>query len=464
MIEIVGGSSKDQHDFFELLRMLYPQAEDAMPLRLSLRREEKKLFYRLCGERIIEGWVGGEEEEARTALKRLLVKDLVVGEKRPSLWGTLIGIRPTKLVLQHMEESGEERARKILRDSYAMSSFGERLLVETAKREKPILESTHEDAYSVYLHIPFCPSKCHYCSYPTMLSSKRELVDTYVDALLEHLEAHREFVNQAPVSLYIGGGTPSAIPHTKLLKIVEKMVEVFGEGQEFTVECGRPDTIDATLLRGLRGLGVNRISINPQTMHDETLSALGRTHGEKEILDALELAREIGFEAINMDLILGLPGEGRGRYLSSLEGVLKEKPENITIHCLSLKNGAYYHEEGYEEGFDEREVPGLVEESYERLQEAGYGPYYLYRQKRTLGNGVNVGYALPKKASLYNVLMMEEQHSIFGIGMSSTTKFYFPEENRLERVYQYKNLRDYKDQWRVRHEKVRKLYEEWRKS
>lgn len=443
MIEIIRGNNTQNHDFFELLRMLYPCYEEEGKLTLSL----EKIALLTNGEKKEEfPWKGDD-----TLLKKMLVEDSALPGKIDTPWGSLVGIRPTKLVMKLLEEVGDSRTEEILRDEYGISSYGVKILIKVSKREMKLIKDISKASYSVYVHIPFCPTRCGYCSFPTIKTSERRWMREYVETLLEEIGSYKNKVHKEPVSIYFGGGTPSAIDHGDLLRLVDKVNDVFGKSREFTVECGRPDTITKSLLRGLKEYGVDRISINPQTMHDETLKVLGRYHSVSACLQAYEAAH--GDFTINMDLILGLPGETPNLFMDSLRMVADLHPENITVHSLSMKNGSWFRQNREVSSFRPKEVLRTHRMGEEFLKEKGYDPYYMYRQKRTVGNGFNVGYTIPGRDSLYNVLMMEERQSILGFGMSSTTKFYYPETDCIEKVYQYKNIRDYIQKWSRKQEK-----------
>lgn len=460
MIEVVGGKEGDRHDFFEFLRILYPGYEESTE---TLRMELSDSAWKISNgtDEFLFPFTGNYDKVSRGKIKKILLEDLEFPGKSETPWGTLIGIRPIKLILDLLKEHTEKETANILKTEYGMKENGIDFLLETGLREQKILAGISPNTYSIYLHIPFCPTRCEYCSYPTIKTEKRESMKRYIKTITEEIDYYSGRFENPPVTIYIGGGTPSAIPAEDLFRICERLTEVFGMPKEFTVECGRPDTITEELLRGLKDRGVNRISINPQTMHEPTLKVLGRKHSIAEVDQALEAANKTGFDVINMDLILGLPGETPEIFLESVRRVLTREPENITIHSLSLKNGAKFWEKQKASPFKYEDVEYSASKAREMLRREGYTPYYMYRQKRTVGNGMNAGYALPGKASLYNVLMMEERQSILGLGMSCTSKFYYPEEDRIEKVYQYKNLRDYTEKWRERQEKKEKFLTEF---
>ncbi len=378
-------------------------------------------------------------------------------------WGTLTGVRPVKIV-HDLQQKGytEEEVRKILRDLYCVSADKSKLMIEIADVQRPFLFPLDEKRYSLYINIPFCPTKCGYCSFPTVCVSTvdNEIRERYIDVLLEEMAVSSELMKGRVLrSVYVGGGTPTALTCRQLERVLEGVHRYFPTESvtEFTVEAGRPDTLDREMLIMLRGLGVDRISINPQSMRQETLVAIGRHHSVAEVIKKYKIAQEIGFRSVNMDMILGLPGETRSDAINTLRTLLSLEPENLTIHTLSLKRGSRFMEEGTVELLKTgRGLSDLVEESLDAVVASGYQPYYMYRQKYMLENQENIGYAKPGFECIYNMGMMEETESIVGVGMSATSKVFFPEENRLERIYNYRNLRDYIEKKEITFEKKRR--------
>ncbi|MDO5713193.1 MAG: coproporphyrinogen dehydrogenase HemZ [Tissierellia bacterium] len=449
MIKVYGRNEGETHELFELLRILYPLYEtDDQDIILEIKDNH---FSIRCGD--INYTYPLSIYKSTNDIKRLLLEDISLPNKEETIWGTLIGIRPTKLVYELLKSKSPQEVDSILKNEYRIKKFGRELLLDIVDVEEEKVGNISPDSYSVYLHIPFCPTKCEYCSYPTIGSKKGDLVREYVKILLDEIFYYKNKFKHTPKTIYIGGGTPSAIPSDDLHRISEALIQIFGKPLEYTVECGRPDTISTKLIQGLHEIGVNRISINPQSMIQSTLDVLGRSHTIEDIHNAYTISREAGIQEINMDLILGLPGESPEIFLHSLDQVIQKKPDNITIHSLSIKNGAKFWEKKKVSPFHYKEILHTTVLAKDLLKDHGYRPYYMYRQKRTVGNGVNIGYTLTGKASMYNILMMEERQTILGLGMSSTTKFLYPNENRIEKIYQYKNLKDYKEHWMKRQEK-----------
>lgn len=294
----------------------------------------------------------------------------------------------------------------------------------------------------MYIHIPFCPSRCEYCSYPTIGSTNKEAIKVYMDFLLRELAFVLEQTGRAPETIYVGGGTPTSIPVKELERILNYLDDF--KPREFTLEAGRPKTITQELLQSLRSYSVSRISINPQTMVERTLKAVKRPHSPEDILKAYALVREQTDLQVNMDMILGLGDEEVEEVAYTLDRLTELEPENITVHMLSLKNGSKIFENN---SVYVKNTRAMQEYAMNYLTDKGYRPYYLYRQKRILGNGSNIGYAKEGTESLYNMIMMEEIHSVIGVGMSATTKLVDRDGKTIRKFSNFRNMRDYTDRF-----------------
>ncbi len=349
-----------------------------------------------------------------------------------SPWGILTGIRPTKLV-HYLRDTGFGflEIKEIFRTVYAVSPEKIDLLERVVKVEERYLP-TREEAdkrVSIYLGIPFCPSRCSYCSFPAFSLQKHgSFVQPFLEALYYEIRAVGEFIEKNAYqidSIYIGGGTPTSLSSQQLEILLEVIAESFPVGKliEYNVEAGRPDTINLDKLKVLFHHGVNRISINPQTMQQKTLNAIGRHHTSLEIQQVFAYAKEMGFTNINADLIIGLPGENFFDVQSTMREILSLKPDSVTVHTLSLKKASSWWETARELPFPEdSQVTRMLEYVSGILQENHLLPYYMYRQKYILGNQENVGYALTGKESLYNMIMIEERETVIGLGGGSVTK------------------------------------------
>lgn len=364
-------------------------------------------------------------------------------------WGTLTGIRPTKIPMKLLTEGlSDQEIFDNMKETYFASDEKINLSIEIAKREKALLEKIdYENGYSLYIGIPFCPSTCLYCSftsYPLAAWSKR--VDEYLDALEKEITyVATKMYHKKLNSIYIGGGTPTTLNPDQLDRLIRKIKCSFDLGHcvEFTVEAGRPDSITREKLAVLRKHHIDRISINPQTMKQETLDLIGRRHTVEEIKESYAIARELGFENINMDLIVGLPGENLSDVKHTMEELVALDPDNITIHSLAIKRAARLNI--FKDYYKDMEMTNTQEhmelcESY--CRSIGLAPYYLYRQKGMAGNMENVGYAKEGKAGVYNILIMEEAQTIVACGAGASTKRKFA-DGRIERCENVKDVNTY---------------------
>lgn len=391
-----------------------------------------------------------DRTETKNRLKRALYQMLseYTGQTLP--WGTLTGIRPTKIPMKMLEEGvSEQSIRTYMKDTYDCSEEKTDLSIEIAKRELELLQKLdYEKGYSLYVGIPFCPSTCLYCSFTSYpLSMWEKEIDSYLDALEKEIDFTAEaFRDKHLNTIYIGGGTPTTLSSEQLDRLITKIKSSFDLSHllEFTVEAGRPDSITREKLEILRKHNISRISINPQTMKDETLKIIGRHHTVAQTVESYRMARELGFDNINMDLIMGLPNENLEDVRRTME-VLKElDPDNITVHSLAIKRAARLNM--FRENYTDLKFENTwenIELTAQYCRQMGLEPYYLYRQKNMAGNFENVGYAKPHKAGIYNILIMEEKQTIMALGAGATTKFVFDHATRMERVENVKDVANY---------------------
>ncbi|MBE7091800.1 MAG: coproporphyrinogen dehydrogenase HemZ [Clostridiales bacterium] len=353
-------------------------------------------------------------------------------------WGSLTGIRPTKLLR-------DVKSIEILNNKYDLPLKKGELLKRIIDNQTPYYVPK-EDEVDVYIGIPFCKTRCTYCSFSSTDSTKGEkLMIPYVKALIKEIEDTASLIktlNKKVRCLYIGGGTPTALTTPLFKDMLQCTCMHFNPKMEFTVEAGRPDTIDEEKLRLIKKAGADRISINPQSMNENTLKKVGRSHSPKEIINCYKMARQIGFKTINADLIAGLPEETPDMFFYSLEEVLKLKAENITVHTLALKRGSKMSEENTVFA-NIKEVQQMVEGAQEILINNGYEPYYLYRQKYMTGNFENIGYAIKGHTGIYNIDIMEETTDIIALGCGGVSKRVIKEEDRLERAFNFKSIYEY---------------------
>lgn len=395
------------------------------------------------------------QKKIKNKLKKAVYEILQPYFTPMSKWGILVGIRPVKIVHELLDE-GEtiENIETILKEMYLIKPDKVKLMIEIALRERPHLVPNNPDAISLYLCIPFCPTRCVYCSFPSNdLKQKGKLLPEYMDKLeqevvyaIEHIHSVGKYVD----CIYIGGGTPTSIDEVQLNSLLETISNHLDLNivKEYTIEAGRPDTISKEKLEIMKKHGVNRVCINPQTLNEETLITIGRAHTSDEIITTMALAKSVGFETINMDLIMGLPGETAEDALRTVKKVLELDPENITIHTLSVKRASRLHEdpEHFELAHDQ-EVAKMLDISDQVIREGNLSPYYMYRQKKMIGHLENVGYAKIGHESLYNMRIMEEKHTIVACGAGAVSKICTPEENRFERVANIKGLEAYLDRF-----------------
>ncbi len=386
----------------------------------------------------------------KNALKRILYTVLSDYCKKTLPWGILTGIRPTKLVYEMLDqELSESDILDKMQKEYLCSITKTKLSIQIAKRERQLLkEMDYQNGYSIYIGIPFCPTTCLYCSFTSYSAVKfANLIEDYLNALEKEIRyAATCLLNKKLTTVYIGGGTPttlSADQLERLLKLVKTSFN-FTQVKEFCVEAGRPDSITREKLQVLKDYGVDRISINPQSMQQRTLDIIGRQHSIEEVRHAFSLAREVGHSNINMDIIIGLPGENPEDVTDTLRQIRELNPEGLTVHTLALKRAARLNTE--KENYSElkaTDVPFMLEKTVEHTTENGYYPYYLYRQKNMEENLENTGYSKYGKEGLYNILIMEEKQTILALGAGAMSKFVFHAENRIERVDNVKSVTDY---------------------
>lgn len=370
-----------------------------------------------------------------------------LGKEPP--WGALTGVRPVKLPTRDLERGLSPReAEGRLRDLYRVSAPRRRLAMDCAIAAAAVQSALEPRDLSLYVGIPFCPTRCAYCSFISADTRRSlALVEPYLEALLREIEAAGASLERAGrrvKSVYFGGGTPttlSAPQLDRLMGALEGHVDLSG-CMEYTVEAGRPDTITPEKLDVLKSHGCDRISVNPQTMEDHVLRAVGRAHTAGDILSAWAMVERAGFSCVNMDLIAGLPADSVPGFRRSLDTVLALGPENVTVHTLALKKGSRLMSEG--DGLPgPGEVADMLDYAWETLREAGYAPYYLYRQKYMSGGFENVGWCRPGTESVYNICMMEELHSILSLGAGGVTKLIDPENGSLVRISNPKYPKEY---------------------
>ena len=387
-----------------------------------------------------------ERPEIKNRLKQLIYAALCEHTGKQLPWGTLTGIRPTKIPMAMLEEGREEKEiLGFMQETYFVSEKKGRLAIEIAKREKELLSVLHyQDGYSLYIGIPFCPTTCLYCSFTSFpIVSWKKRVGEYLTALEKEIEfTAKIYKDKILDTVYIGGGTPTTLEAKELDRLLGKLKECLdlSHVKEFTVEAGRADSITEEKLKVLKKWGVTRISVNPQTMKEETLKLIGRQHTVKQVQEAFYLARKAGFTNINMDLILGLPGETPEDVAATLEEVKKLDPDSLTVHSLAVKRASKLNRWIEEHGITAlNNTDKTMEIAMKGAESLHMEPYYLYRQKNMSGNFENVGYAKEGCFGIYNILIMEEKQTIVALGAGSITKRVF-EDGRIERCDNVKDV------------------------
>lgn len=424
--------------------------------------EEKKMMLTVEGQQIYvdcegihtEGLAEGPEKKyLKKELKKQIYRVMHELTKAELPWGALTGIRPTKLIVTMIEAAPDvtdEEITSFLKENYYVTDEKAALGIQIARREIKLLEKIdYEEGYSLYIGIPFCPTTCLYCSFTSYpIGAYTKKADDYVTALLKEISyASARFADRKLNSIYIGGGTPTTLEPEQLDRLLHAVRDSFdfSHNQEFTVEAGRPDSITPEKLAVLLKHGVTRISINPQTMSQKTLDLIGRYHTVEQVKETFQLARKMGFDNINMDFIVGLPGETMEDIRFSMEEVQKLNPDSLTIHSLAIKRAARLNimREQYKD-FTIENNEQIMELCAVAAENMGMTPYYMYRQKNIAGNMENVGYARIGKAGVYNILIMEEKQTIVALGAGSVTKRIYP-DGRIERCANVKDVGQYID-------------------
>ncbi len=399
----------------------------------------------------------------KNSFKRFLYQVLSELTGRQLPWGNLTGIRPTKIAMELLEKGRTDRdILSFLEGEHFVSSNKALLSLEIAKREKSILDAMHyKNGYSLYIGIPFCPTTCLYCSftsYPLCIWEKR--MDEYLDCVIREIDYVADaFQDRILDTVYVGGGTPTSLSPERLERLLSKLERTFDIGslQEFTVEAGRADSITREKLEVIKQHHVTRISVNPQTMKDETLKLIGRQHTVAQVVDAYHMAREVGFDNINMDLILGLPGEGAEDVKMTIEAVKELNPDNLTVHSLAIKRASRLNQWIEENANMICNTDETMEIAAAGARAMGMKPYYLYRQKNMSGNFENTGYAKEGKNGIYNILIMEEKQTIVALGAGSITKRVYP-DGRIERCENVKDVSQYIERIDEMIERKKKLF------
>ena len=414
-------------------------------------------------------YTAAAEEDMAQAMSLLLYRVLseITGFQPP--WGILYGVRPARLMHAKYEELGEDGARAFFKKSLVKDSKLE-LAIDVMKSENKIIALSGKQSYSLYVAIPFCPTRCSYCSFVShSIQNASSLIGPYVELLCKELKATAQAaknLNLRLETIYFGGGTPTALSAFQLDKLLTTIENNFDLStlREYTVEAGRPDTITEKKLETLLNHRVERISINPQTFNDEVLVYIGRRHTVRQTLDAFVLARRIGFKNINMDLIAGLNGDTLPSFQNSVDTVVSLGAESVTVHNLALKSAAYLVTENEYYDLSRKAIASdMIDYSAEKLRDSGYYPYYMYRQSKSLGNLENCGWCQEGYDCLYNVFMMDETHTVLAAGAGAVTKLKNQATGHIDRIYNYKYPYEYLnnfDEMLKRKQKIYNFYSE----
>ena len=395
-----------------------------------------------------------EDEKIKETVKKLIFKALkeLTGETYP--WGTLIGIRPSKIALKLLREGkSRDRVKEVFHEKHFTSPEKVQLCIDVAEFEDKLVNKD-EKTIGIYIGMAFCPTRCLYCSFASNpIAGNKKIVREYLENLNYEIDEIKKYIDDKGLKIetvYFGGGTPTSINEEDFEKLMKKIYNSFvvnRDLKEFTVESGRPDSITIKKLESMKKYNVTRISINPQTMNDDTLKLIGRNHSSQDIIEKFKIARKMGFEDINMDMIIGLPGEGLAESRHTAEEIKKLCPDSLTVHGLSVKRGSIMHENFLlKKGLglkSQDEIMEMYEESKKLSKELGLTPYYMYRQKNMVGDMENVGFAKKGKECLYNIQMIEDKQTIIALGADAITKVVFLEENRIERFGNVKDVREY---------------------
>ncbi len=470
MIQVELNNELYQYNTFHIIKAFYPNEEIKIIINtnqshiMQFSNQDQKLFQ--IEDSVVPVQTEMQDDEYKKLCKHevnlALYHHLVAVSHRELEWGMLNGVRPTKVAMKKWKstlakyqktelESDAQIEQEVvtwLNAYYGVKEEKAQLAVQIAKHEQELLSTIDlEQGYSLYVGIPFCKTRCTYCSFTAYpLDQWVDRMDEYLDALCTEIRyvasvSKDKYLN----TIYVGGGTPTSLSASQLDRLLTTLEQNFSYEhlQEITVEAGRPDTITREKLEVIKSHGIERISINPQTMQDKTLERIGRKHSVQEFIDCYYMARELGFANINMDLIMGLPGETIQDVENTLAEIEKLNPDSLTVHTLAMKRTSQMTLSG-EHMEEDTQMKEMIKAAEQCAQKMEMQPYYLYRQKNIVGNYENVGYAKVDKAGIYNILIMEEKQSIVAVGAGSTTKIVLPiEKNNIIRIENYKNVELY---------------------
>ncbi len=464
MIQIRVNSEMFAYDMFHITKAFCPGVQ----IEQKVDKEQASVVEIIMGDEKLtieecELAEGADRKQKKRYVNIRLYRWLKEVTGRELSWGIMTGVRPTKPMMNLMEQGySDAEVAAWMQENYQITEQKASLGIEVAKREKKLLDQLdYKDGYSLYIGIPFCPTTCSYCSFTSYpIHAWKHRVDEYVDAICKELTFIAQVSKEKKLNtIYIGGGTPTTLEPEQMDRLLTHLENCFSydDLKEITVEAGRPDSITREKLEVLKKHNIGRISINPQTMQQKTLDIIGRRHTIEDIRRVYEMARELGFDNINMDLIAGLPEETEEDMQDTLEQILVMGPDSLTVHALAMKRASRLTQEQKgkareveEEAQIARTLSTMIDLAASYAKEMDLVPYYLYRQKNIAGNFENVGYAKVDKAGIYNILIMEEKQSIIGVGAGSSTKVVIPDEKaeidpktgNLKKIVRSENVKD----------------------
>ena len=457
---------KYRYDVYQMFNIYYPleeiKFEDRGEYIVNIEENKVSFLYKDFYKE------SNLSENIKEDIKRLIFSSLkdITGDYYP--WGILVGIRPSKIALKYLEDGkSDDEIVEIFKNKHLASEDKARLCIKVAKKEKESINKDEKNI-AIYIGMAFCPTRCFYCSFTANpIGGNKKLVNPYLEALTYEIKEMKNYVDERGLkieSVYFGGGTPTAVNNEEFEAIMKEIYIAFVKERnilEFTVECGRPDSITLEKLETMKKYKTTRISINPQTMNDNTLKMIGRGHTSKDVIDKFNLARNLGFNDINMDMIIGLPGEGIKEAEHTVEEILKLRPDSLTVHGLSLKRASILYENFIlKKGIQikkQEELSLMYEVSRKLANSLEIKPYYMYRQKNMVGNMENLGYSKEGKECLYNIQMIEDKQTIIALGADAVSKVVFLEDNRIERFGNVKDIREYTSRIKEMVEEKKKL-------
>lgn len=440
----------------------YPQTEDNYVIT-EINGSQAVCEVKLCEKISKREKIVTDDIDSELAIAQLLYDILTDLTGIVPSWGVLTGVRPSKLMRSLIASDGEEKACRYFTEKLYVSDEKTRLALAVSKAEERIISLSENNSCSLYVSIPFCPTRCSYCSFIShSVQQAKKLIPEYVRLLCEELRQFSEIANDLGLKLetiYFGGGTPTSLNESDLKTVTDAVAEYFdiSKVREYTIEAGRPDTLNDEKFRIMKNAGVTRISINPQTFNGEVLKNIGRNHTPEMIYNAFNGARKAGLDNINMDFIAGLPGDTPESFRESIDKAIALSPENITVHTLALKRASNIVTGGKTDDVS-RETAEMLSYSADKLYSNGYFPYYMYRQSKSVGNNENVGWSRNEKECLYNIYMMEEIHTVLAAGGGAVTKLKSPFENKIERIFNFKYPYEYISRFDEQTERKKRIY------